>query len=221
MSAARTLRRRTRSASAAWRAARASVIPYVRSSRASSARIDRRQQHDDAERPRRLPGEADQLSRGTRQRAAVLGQLLDPRQQLVALEVLERRQRGRDPRDPHAEREARLVGQQRPLGAGHEREQPAQREQSRHQRRSQHDLAGVVRGGAVDHHAVADAVGDRRHGRDETHDQALGRRPPRGAEAGADEHARQAAPGRDHAASPVAAAGAVANRSAWTRNISA
>ena len=96
MSAARTLRRRTRSASAAWRAARASVIPYVRSSRASLGargqaeqlieeasvrgervvgalldgaggaigqrggerqqrhdqhrRIDRRQQHDDAER---------------------------------------------------------------------------------------------------------------------------------------------------------------------------
>ena len=120
-------------------------------------RVDRREQHDDADGACRLPGQADQLARRAGERAAVLGQLLDPRQQLMALEVLERRQGRRQARDPHAEREARLVGQERPLGARDEREQPAQREQPRDEHRADHDLVGVVRDGAVDHHAIADA----------------------------------------------------------------
>jgi hypothetical protein len=178
-------------------------------------RVDEREQHDDADRPQRLTEQADELARRAGERAPATGERVQSGEQLRPLEVLERRQRRRDAHDPQAEREARLVGEQRAAAARDHRQQPAQCEQHGDERRPERDSSAGARERAVDHHLQADGVDDRTdRGHDREHErQPCGRRC--GAEAGPDEHAGEP-PRPAHDGAPPAA-----KRSACRRNISA
>jgi hypothetical protein len=109
---------------------------------------------------RSAPEQVDELPRRTGQRAPAAGEGLQPREQLRALEVLERRQRGGQSHDPHAEREARLVGEQRPATAADHREHPAEREQHRDEGRAERDPPAGAGDRSIDHHLEADGVDD-------------------------------------------------------------